>query len=827
MSIEKALIAKAMPHMVAIRVRSLIADEIYKGCQADISTWPVMLEPYFTALNAIRDNFDIDQQSKWMPETKPDAKDVLRLQAWVSPEQEFCWNNAELFLKQLQNVSFRIGFEVFGNNKGITINFICNPLDQSILKTAFEGEFSSNKLTSMEETPLSNVSEEAWKSIVFQEFFPSPPYFHLLTRPQELQSSPLKSLLTALSFIEAPAFGIYQALLQPVSPEHNWHINVEKLLDIEFNLKLQDGIHASQRYAQQNPSGDLKQMSWEIENKAHNDKPFFSLVFRVAIIGANEEKGIDLLNSMTTFTSLFQHGGRPLNYLAESEFQKVLSQRQICEMFTLGLAHRNGFLVNSSELTGPIHIPHLNISEKRRIPLEGLETLPVQNPKLLTGTWIGACNYAGINQKVCIPSDLRPKHLHTIGRTGVGKSTLLTHMILSDISEGYGVALIEPHGDLIEDIVRLIPEEHVQRVIYFDPGDHEWVPLWNPLKRMIADQDIGRTCDDIVHAIRSFVSGTGWGDRLEHLLRNIIFSLMHLPESTFLDLSNMLRNDSNESEALRKEILKILENETARQFWMYDYKKYRKDDLGPPRNKLSKLLVTGTVSLMLSQPESRFNFRNIMDDGMIFLANFSTISTMLKEVLGCFILSHMHQAALSRSSIPISARKPFHIYIDEAHRFMTDTIEDLIAETRKYGVSLNLAHQYLRQFGIQKTDALSSVGSSILFNVGKTDASYLVKDLRGLVTVDDLVSLETGEAISRIGIDIVRIKTSPPFQIPSNNFRDRIIEESRRKYCMPVGAVKRLVRQRSQRLALPYTPLTNTPGTKSGNTVEEFTYDEF
>ena len=122
-------------------------------------------------------------------------------------------------------------------------------------------------------------------------------------------------------------------------------------------------------------------------------------------------------------------------------------------------------------------------------------------------------------------------------------------MILSDIEQGHGVAVLDPHGDLIESVLCLIPEAHVHRTIYLNPGDPDWVPIWNPLKR-IPGQDIGRTADDIVRAIQSFVASGGWGDRLEHLLRNMIFSLIHLPKSTFLDLSNLLRNKSQESKRM-------------------------------------------------------------------------------------------------------------------------------------------------------------------------------------------------------------------------------------------------------------------------------------
>lgn len=439
---------------------------------------------------------------------------------------------------------------------------------------------------------------------------------------------------------------------------------------------------------------------------------------------------------------------------------------------------------------------------------------------------MGICQYADSEIEVCLPSTIRSKHTHLIGRTGMGKSTTQEYMILSDIQRGDGVAVLDPHGDLIQRVLALIPEKDVERAIYLDPGDPEWIPIWNPLQR-IPGQDIGRTADDLVQAIQSFILKSGWGDRLEHLLRNLFFSIMHLPKGTFLDVSNLLRNKSEESKILRREILERVDNETVCQFWYHDYLKYGKDDLGPPRNKLSKLLISNTVSLMLSQPESLFNFREIMDQGQILLVNLSNVGSMVRSILGCFILSLLHLTALSRSTISIHQRKPFHIHCDEAHRFMTDALEDLIAETRKYKVSLSLAHQYMSQFGRRKTDAFSSVGATIIFNVDSKDAGYLVKDLQKKVKVEDLVSLDVGEAIARIGTDIVRIRTRLPKPITYPNYRDRIIDESRRKYYQPVHEVRRWIRRRGERWNRSHVLLeTFTARSKSG-VVKEFEFDEF
>jgi hypothetical protein len=203
------------------------------------------------------------------------------------------------------------------------------------------------------------------------------------------------------------------------------------------------------------------------------------------------------------------------------------------------------------------------------------------------------------------------------------------------------------------------------------------------------------------------------------------------------------------------------------------------------------------------------------------------MDTNVKQVLGSFILSLFHLNALSRSNLPLEDRRQFHIHCDEAHQFQTDTFESLIAETRKYAVSLTLAHQYLSQFGKKKTDALSTVGSSIIFNVDKRDAEYLIKDLQGKVKVEELVSLGKGEAIARIGSEIVRIKTRPPLNPLTPNHKDRIINESRSKYYKPIHEIKQWIRHRENVWSKPFPAITPSFAEKGSGDAGEFVYDEF
>ena len=619
--------------------------------------------------------------------------------------------------------------------------------------------------------------------------------------------------------IKPPALGFYQALFMPVHPEHDWHWNIEKLLDLEYKIKLMSAIHRSQSYLQQAPSGDLHQMAQEVETKAHNDKPFYSVAIRLGII-AGKEYGTNHIKALSIFMNLFQHGGRPFNWITDKEYSQKFSSEEVKRMFLLGVTYRPGFLVNSSELSGFVHIPPAEILRFRQPPITLLETLPVRNAELDTGTFIGTCNYAGKEISVHIPDTIRFRSTHIIGKTGTTKSTTMCRMILDDIEKGMGITVIDPHGDLVETLLCMIEEQYVQKTIYFNPGDREYVPIWNPLKRG-PGQDNSRTADDLVASMKSFV--LGWGDRLEHFLRNGIYALLQLPNSTLLDLSNLLRPKTDESRRIRNMILEVIDNETAYQFWKNDFEKYSNESFDPPKHKLSKLLISGTPSLMLSRPESLIDFRRIMDDGMILLINLSSIGSEIREILGCFILSLFHLTALGRSEIPMEKRKPFHIHVDEAHRFLqTDAIEDLLVETRKYKTSVSIAHHYLSQFSTKKVDALSNVGTTIIMGVDSKDARHLTKDLLNLVEAEDLVKLKKGEAIARIGSDVVRIKTPGPIQIPNKHYRNAIIEQSRRLYYMPVHVVRNAIHQRDKRWDKPFSALSDTI-----ENLKELEYEEF
>jgi hypothetical protein len=826
MTLARALITQAGPYMVGAKARALTAAEVSKGCDERILSLPVALEPAFHPIMVTKDLMALQDRPYWIFESPPDHQELVRYRVWLSPDQPFSWNCLELFVKQLLLVSHRVGLEITGNQEKLSITLLCHRNDVPLVTTSFASKLKFCRLSVTTEELIFGAVPEVWEDVGIYDYFPSPPYHHLLTRPDELHASPYEALITAIANIPRSAMGIYQVLFQPVSAANNWHRNVEVLTDLEYMVKLLSNAGHTQRYAQQAPSGALGQMAGDVETKAHNDKPFYAVVFRIAVVGAGDDKQ-NCLQSLRVFSSLFQHGGRPLNFITQSQYKSVLSTEHIRQMFLLGLTYRPGFLVNSAELTGLVHFPDMGIIELLETKLDKVEPLTtLVASELSEGTPIGKTSVAGRETTVCIPEKLRFGHVHLIGKPGQGKTTLLENMILDDIRKGDGVAVFDPHHDMADRLLSLIPEEAVDRVIYFNPADSDWVPLWNPMLK-IPGQNIGRITGDLIGVLKSLV--TAWGDRMENLFRQSMLGLFSLQGTCLRDVYEILCN-SDYSKEIRKLVLESVEDDVVHQFFKEEINGYRPDELGPPKNKLSKLLLSHTtISLMLSQPYSTFNFRRIMDDGMILIADLSPrLGKEGAQTIGGLMVALMYITAMSRSDLPREKRRPFHLYLDEAPKLVTDTFEEIIAEAPKHRMSLILAHQFLRQFDAKKIDALGSIGTTIVFNVDSRDAGYLTKDFKNKVKIDDFINLKQGEAIVRGGTEIAKVKTLGLLPIPEKNFKDRIINESQRKYYMPAPEVRRIIEQRHERANKPFAPLgVVADDRKKAFLPGEFKYDEF
>lgn len=406
------------------------------------------------------------------------------------------------------------------------------------------------------------------------------------------------------------------------------------------------------------------------------------------------------------------------------------------------------------------------------------------NPDAITS--FAVTNYRDIRKVFGIKQKNRRGHMYVIGKTGTGKSTLLSNMIISDIQDGRGVALIDPHGDLAEKILDYVPKERIEDVIYFDPADLEHPIAFNPLE-CASPYSRHLVCSGLISIFKK-IWPEFWGPRLEHILRHSIFTLLEYPGATLLDLPRLLTNKD-----FRSLVLKTLTSQQIREFWLCEFDKYsawlRSEAISPILNKVGQFLTSEPLRNIVGQKKNAFDIRQVMDDGKILIANLAKgkIGEDNCALLGAMLVTQIQLAALSRADLPENERKFFYFYVDEVHNFFTVAFADILSEIRKYGLSLVLAHQYMEQLDFKMRAAiLGNVGTLISFRVGAEDAKYLAREFYPVFGESDLVNLPNHNIYLKLMIDG---KTSQPFSartLPSailkESFRSQIIEQSRKKY---------------------------------------------
>lgn len=403
-------------------------------------------------------------------------------------------------------------------------------------------------------------------------------------------------------------------------------------------------------------------------------------------------------------------------------------------------------------------------------------------------TPIAVTNWRDIRRKFGIRQKNRRGHIYILGKTGTGKSTLIGNMMISDMQAGYGVALIDPHGDLAETMLRHVPKARVEDVIFFDPSDLEHPVAFNPLE-----------CDskDKRHLVASGLISTFkklwpefWGPRMEHILRHALLTLLEVPGTTLLDLPKLLLDD-----VYRKQFVGLCTNQAVSEFWFNEFDNYsayfRSEAVSPILNKVGQFLVNAPVRQVVCHPKSSFDLRQVMDESKILIANLAKgrIGEDSSSLLGAMLVTHIQLAALSRANSPQHSRKSFYLYVDEVQNYLTGSYADVLSESRKFGLSLTMSHQYLAQLDDEVRSAiLGNVGTVIAFRVGNEDARVIAKEFAPVVREQDLIVLPNHHMYLKLMIDGV---TSPPFTAttwavpePESDQTQAVIEASRHKYAV-------------------------------------------
>lgn len=401
-------------------------------------------------------------------------------------------------------------------------------------------------------------------------------------------------------------------------------------------------------------------------------------------------------------------------------------------------------------------------------------------------TVVGQTNFRGQRRAFGLYPDDRRRHVYVIGKTGVGKTTLLENMIIQDVKKGRGLALVDPHGDVAEKILDVIPPERTNDVVYFDPADVDYPVAFNPLEA-VDPQYKYLVASGLVSSLKK-IWADSWGPRLEYILRNVILALLDYPSSTMLGIMRMLA-DKN----YRKKVVDTIQDPVVKAFWVNEFANYnerfRSEAISPIQNKVGQFLSSSIIRNIVAQPKSTIDMRDIMDNGKILLINVSKgrIGEDNSALLGAMLITKIQLAAMDRAKIPEQDRRDFYLYVDEFQNFATESFATILSEARKYRLNLIVAHQYITQMEEVVRDAVfGNVGTLISFRIGAFDAEYLEKEFMPHFTQTDLVNLDKYNAYIKLMINGV---TSSPFSmetippaLETYNSREKVIAVSRERY---------------------------------------------
>jgi hypothetical protein len=375
-------------------------------------------------------------------------------------------------------------------------------------------------------------------------------------------------------------------------------------------------------------------------------------------------------------------------------------------------------------------------------------------------TYIGKVNYRNDNRHFGIKNADRLRHIYCIGKSGTGKSTLLLNMAIQDIQNGNGCCVIDPHSDVAETLLHYIPEERMQDVLYINPSDDEFPVAYNPLRHVHPKyQDL--VASGLISTFKKIWKDS-WGPRMEHILRFSLLTLLEYGDGTLLDVQPLLTDSE-----FRSEVLSRVKSQHLLAFWYNEYARYtnslRSEGIAPILNKLGLFSASTVLRSMVGQRTQSFRLQELMDNGKIIIANLSKgkIGEDACTLIGSMLLSGIQLAVLYRAKQLEHTRRPFYVYVDEMHSFVTLSFADMLSESRKYGLGLFLTHQYMEQLPDEiRAAVIGNVGTLITFRIGVDDAEYLKKEFYPIFTETDLIHLPRYSMYLKLMIDGT---TSQPF----------------------------------------------------------------
>ncbi|MCF6276434.1 MAG: type IV secretion system DNA-binding domain-containing protein [Candidatus Magasanikbacteria bacterium] len=411
-------------------------------------------------------------------------------------------------------------------------------------------------------------------------------------------------------------------------------------------------------------------------------------------------------------------------------------------------------------------------------------------------------NFRNQMRRFGIKLDDRRRHMYVIGKTGMGKTTMMENMVLHDIYAGHGVGLVDPHGDFAEKIIDYIPTNRINDVVYFNPSDRENPIGFNILE--VKNEEQKHLVAAGLMAVFKKIWPDAWSSRMEYILNNTLLTLLDNQGSTLLGINRLLGDKT-----FRSEMVANLKDPVVKAFWEKEFAgyndRYAAEAVAPIQNKIGQFLSATVIRNMVAQTKSTINIRELMDNKKIFIMNLSKgrIGEDNSRLLGGMLITQIQLSAMERVNIPEADRQDFFLYVDEFQNFATPSFANILSEARKYRLSLILAHQYVAQLDEVVADAVfGNVGTVVSFRVGAADAESMEKEFSPTFVIEDIVNLSKFQIFLKLMIDGVASQpfsaaTMSPIGSPTGSY-DKVLRVSRERYGTPRSDIEEKILRWSQ-----------------------------
>ena len=739
------------------------------------------LDLVFLRVTLPKKNSDLDEKK----ETTKDFKEMVALMEQLLSSLKSIYSHK--IMKKILGQDL-ISFEYIAHEQEIFFYIVCPKNYQKLIEKQINWFYTD---AIIEETREINIFE--WRKHNASTYlYSKKPFYYPIKTYQKLESDPINNITNAFSKLEEDASAVVQILLKPIDDDWQnkcakastkimrWRtpyftLNPIKIIGWFIDAMFSGGDDKSDASGDNNTSALTQERAKTVDEKW--DKTWYKSVIRVITTGNDSHMvNVELKNIISSFTQFSYPDFNKFSSTLRHNKQKIVKD-YIYRYFKSPFWIKK-MLLNTEEIASLFHFPHIKYNKVAEIKWQNFKI--VKAPTNIPKQWllIGENAYRGTKKEVRIKTEDRFRHFYIIGQTGTGKTSTMMSLARQDLDNGEWMAIIDPHGDLVKDLLPFVPRTRADDVIVFDPSDIQRPIGMNILEAAPEDRDM--VVQDALNIMIKLFWNEIFGPRLQDYFRNGALTLMEYPSGGALTDIIRLFTDPD----FQKDHVRNVKNPIVKAWWEKTFAnmgdREKKEIIPYFSAKFGQFITNTTMRNIIGQTESSFDIGNIMQEQKILFANLSKwlLGDINSELLWLILVSKMQMAAMRRQRMAKEERKDFYLYIDEFQNYITPSIESILSEARKYRLWLVLAHQYLGQ--LEKSDALTksninlknaifgNVWTVMSYKIGPEDGEFMAKYYQPTFSEQDLINMDKFKAVMKLAVD--NQPTIPFSIIPTNPY---------------------------------------------------------